>query len=107
MPLYFFENKRKRKILQNNGKIHAIGRTRVESRACSISDTPPANVPPFAPKYAGIASTRNGEIIMSPIIRGNIQKRICFFVIFSLFGIIIIVNIVRRVIVTNITDVKE
>src|SRR4030067_691789 len=69
--LYSFES-RKKKITQTaKGTRSCHGRILVDSNASRMSETPPVNVSALAPKYAGTASTKNGEMMRAQMKKGT------------------------------------
>src|SRR4030067_2592574 len=66
LPLYSFESMKKKTTQLAKGTRSCHGRILVDSNASRISETPPVNVSTLAPKYAGTASTKNGEMMRAP-----------------------------------------
>ena len=107
LPLYFLENKKKKITQAKRGIIHSRGSTLVESSASRMPDTPPVNVSPLAPTYAGATSTKNGETRMAPRKIGKSQMRRCVFDAPTFLEKIETKITVANVIPTNITALKE
>jgi hypothetical protein len=107
LPRYFLENMKKKITLAKRGITHSRGSTLVERSASRISDTPPVNVSEFAPKYAGTASTKNGETRIAPRKIGKSHVRICFFDTSTLLEKIAAIITVENVMHTNITALRE
>src|SRR3990170_125715 len=79
LPLYSLENKKKRITQAKSGSTISKGSTLVESNAARISETPPVNVSELAPRYAGTASIRKGEMTIGPRKSGRSQRASCLF----------------------------
>ena len=103
LPRYFLENRKKKITHAKRGITHSRGSTLVERSASRISDTPPE----FAPKYAGAASTKNGETRIAPRKIGKSQRRICLFDTPTRLEKIAARITVENVMPTNMTALRE
>jgi hypothetical protein len=71
-----------------------------------MSETPPVNVSVLALRYAGAASTRNGETRIAPRKSGKSQMRRCVFVTPTLLEKSATKITVENVMPTNITALR-
>ncbi len=107
LPLYLFENKKKKGTQMSGGITSSRGRVLVERSASRMSATPLANVSALLLRYAGTACIRNGEMRIAPRKSGRSQTRRFVLRTPVLLGKIDAKTAVTKVTITKITALRE